>query len=281
MEFKETYLLAMREMAPKMFRDLCRHGRMDQHLQMKAVEASAMLKGLLAQQTSQGPAERQQAEEIVRATLIDFPEEAPDQDRLEPPDDLPGQGGDGRKPGEYQTLMSKVRTSLSSRALSGAFDKALQDIFPDVAHPLQVRPAPEPASVEFASQVNRILFTGYFDALEGVPGIILNQMRGKDPMLERIRPFYDRGLIRRPEDIQALVNADFDPQRAGLDRRVPAAGPAIEGEYAAVPDRPQLPAPDAPSAESNPMDDVARRLAELFEETPGYAARTLDPEVRS
>lgn len=107
----------MREQAPKMFMELRRHGRLDQHLQQKSLEAQEMCKGLLAQHKDPGPAERQQAEEIVRATLIEFPPERLPQDNQEPPHDLPDQGdGDGRKPGEYQTLMSRVRTTSSSPA---------------------------------------------------------------------------------------------------------------------------------------------------------------------
>jgi hypothetical protein len=74
-----------------------------------------MFTGLMARHQDPGPAERQQAEEIVRATLIEFPPESLPQDNQEPPDDLPGQNGDGLKPGEYQALMSRVRTTSSNR----------------------------------------------------------------------------------------------------------------------------------------------------------------------
>lgn len=93
MEFKTPYLLAMREQAPKMFQELVRSGKMDAHLQAKALEAKRMLQGLLAGAPKdedgrpQMEAERA-AEEVVRATLIEFPT-PPDPDRLEPPDDLP------------------------------------------------------------------------------------------------------------------------------------------------------------------------------------------------
>ena len=49
MEFKGTYLLAMREQAPKMFMELRRSGKLDQHLQEKSTEAHQMLRELLAQ----------------------------------------------------------------------------------------------------------------------------------------------------------------------------------------------------------------------------------------
>jgi hypothetical protein len=47
--FKGTYLLAMREQAPKMFMELRRSGKLDQHLQEKSTEAHQMLRELLAQ----------------------------------------------------------------------------------------------------------------------------------------------------------------------------------------------------------------------------------------
>ena len=115
MEFKEPYLLAMREQAPRMFQELRRHGRLDQHVQQKSREAHAMLRDLMKEHKAPGPAERHQAEEIVLATLIEFPAEQKPQDNLEPPDDLPGQEESGRRPGEYQTLMSRVRSESPSR----------------------------------------------------------------------------------------------------------------------------------------------------------------------
>lgn len=111
MDFTEPYLLAMREQAPKMFAELRRHGRMDQHLKLKGQEAQAMLQDLMSRYHNPGPAERQHAEEIVFATLIDFPQEKPPVENLEPPEDLEGQSESGRGPGEYQRLMAKVRAS--------------------------------------------------------------------------------------------------------------------------------------------------------------------------
>jgi len=109
MNFGEPYLLAMREQVPQMYMELRRHGRLDQHLKQKSLEAQAMFNGLLARHKNPGPAERQQAEEIVRTTLIEFPPEKPPQDNQEPPEDLPGQSESGRKPGEYQALMSSLQ----------------------------------------------------------------------------------------------------------------------------------------------------------------------------
>ena len=91
MEFKTPYVLAMREQAPKMFMEMRRAGTLEDHLQAKAMEADRMLKGLLAQapKDERGqalPAARQAAEEVVRATLIEFPD--PETTMREPPEDL-------------------------------------------------------------------------------------------------------------------------------------------------------------------------------------------------
>lgn len=93
MEFKIPYVMAMREQAPKMFMEMRRAGTLEQHLQDKSNQAHALLAEMLAN-APKGPhgqptmqAERE-AEEIVRATLIEFP--PPEKtDRPEPPDDLP------------------------------------------------------------------------------------------------------------------------------------------------------------------------------------------------
>ena len=94
MEFKEPYLLAMRDRAPKMFMQLRRSGMLDQHLDQMSGQAHEMLAQLLAQEPKGknglplNPAALREAEEIVRATLIEFPTPEKEQ-RLEPPDDLP------------------------------------------------------------------------------------------------------------------------------------------------------------------------------------------------
>lgn len=74
MNFTEPYRLAMREQDPKMFMELRRAGRLDQHLREKSEEAQAMFNNLLKNDPNPGLRERREAEEIVRATLIDFPE---------------------------------------------------------------------------------------------------------------------------------------------------------------------------------------------------------------
>jgi hypothetical protein len=78
MEFKLPYLLAMREQAPKMFNELRRSGQMDAHLQAKTEEAYRMLDELMEgiPRSKDGCvldlARQREAEEIVRATLIEF-----------------------------------------------------------------------------------------------------------------------------------------------------------------------------------------------------------------
>ena len=83
MEFKEPYLRAMREQAPKMFNELRRTGAMDAHLQAKSAEAHRMLRDLTTgMETLPNGLVRdanvlRMAEEQVRATLIEFPNERP------------------------------------------------------------------------------------------------------------------------------------------------------------------------------------------------------------
>src|SRR6185503_1307477 len=94
MDFKAPYVHAMREQAPRMFNALVRSGGMDAHLQRKSHEAHQMLEELLAHVPKEAnglpknPQDLHRAEEIVRATLIEFPPQ-PDPERAEPPDDLP------------------------------------------------------------------------------------------------------------------------------------------------------------------------------------------------
>ena len=78
MEFKSPYVHAMRDQAPKMLNQLVRSGQIDSHLQEMSTKAHRMLKELTAgaPKDSGGVTEqpyRREAEEQVRATLIDFP----------------------------------------------------------------------------------------------------------------------------------------------------------------------------------------------------------------
>jgi hypothetical protein len=47
-EFKTPYVLAMGERAPKMFKALCKSGRLEEHLQEKSVEAHRLFAQLTA-----------------------------------------------------------------------------------------------------------------------------------------------------------------------------------------------------------------------------------------
>lgn len=79
MEFKGSYLFAMRERAPKMFTGLCRSGELDRHLQAKTEEAHALLEQLLANEPKgvdglpKDPQALRLAEERVLGEMIDFP----------------------------------------------------------------------------------------------------------------------------------------------------------------------------------------------------------------
>ena len=103
MEFKLPYAQAMRQQAPQMFIQLCRANLLDKHLQQKSQEAHQMLDQLLgpvrARHGRVSMAQEREAEEIVRATMIDFPH-PPDPAMLEPPEDLP-----------HQTPASKASTT--------------------------------------------------------------------------------------------------------------------------------------------------------------------------
>ena len=85
MEFKEPYLLAMRDQAPKMFNQLRRTGAMNAHLKAKSAEARQMYDELakgkpkLPNGLVERASDRQQIEELVFAALIEFP-----QDQLDP-----------------------------------------------------------------------------------------------------------------------------------------------------------------------------------------------------
>lgn len=90
MEFKGPYLEAMRTQAPRLFNQLRRSGALDAHLQKKTAEAYRMLDEMLADEPKypdgmpKNPARLREAEEQVRATLIEFPTES----RADPNDPL-------------------------------------------------------------------------------------------------------------------------------------------------------------------------------------------------
>lgn len=83
MDFETPYLHAMRDRAPKMFNQLVRSGQMEEHLQEKSTEAHRMFEELTADAPKlpnglpRDPWGRE-AEEVVFATLIEFPSDSPD-----------------------------------------------------------------------------------------------------------------------------------------------------------------------------------------------------------
>ena len=93
MQFRIPFVLAMSEQDPGLMRELQRSNQLDKFVDQKCQEA--ML--LYHQLTANGPKDKygkptmqadQEAQEIVRATLIEFPKK-PDPSMLEPPNDLP------------------------------------------------------------------------------------------------------------------------------------------------------------------------------------------------
>lgn len=82
MEFKGPYLQAMRDQAPKMFNRLRRTGALNAHLKQKSQEAQRLFSDLtkdvpkLPSGYPQDP-EAREAEQLVFATLIEFPSEQP------------------------------------------------------------------------------------------------------------------------------------------------------------------------------------------------------------
>lgn len=79
MDFKGPYLEAMRDQAPAMFNRLNRTGALDKFVQDRSVEAHELYEKLTKGEarTQSGvvidPQARQNAEEQVRAVMLDFP----------------------------------------------------------------------------------------------------------------------------------------------------------------------------------------------------------------
>jgi hypothetical protein len=90
MDFKLTYLKAMREQAPQMFKELRQRGALEAHLSQKSKQAHSLYDQLTdgAEKLPNGvvrdPNARQAAEEQVFSTLLDFPTSLPDGPDLTP-----------------------------------------------------------------------------------------------------------------------------------------------------------------------------------------------------
>jgi hypothetical protein len=99
-EFKVPYLLAMRERDPKLFMELRRSGKLDQHLQEKTTEAHNLLDLLLSGHPNPSLPQRREAQEQVFATLISFPPRDDQKPEFPGPlDDLPSEGHRGGETG--------------------------------------------------------------------------------------------------------------------------------------------------------------------------------------
>jgi hypothetical protein len=99
-EFKTPYLLAMRERDPQLFNALRRNGEMNRHLQQKSEQAHQLLEEILKHDPKPSLPKMREAEEIVLATLIEFPADNEREPSQEPPQDLPTHPGQfGRRRG--------------------------------------------------------------------------------------------------------------------------------------------------------------------------------------
>ena len=82
--FNSSYLLAMREQAPRMFNQLRRTGALNAHVSAKAKEANVLFEELAAKLPKlpngglKSPSDQQQVQELVFATMIEFPLDDPE-----------------------------------------------------------------------------------------------------------------------------------------------------------------------------------------------------------
>ena len=82
--FNSSYLLAMREQAPQMFNRLSRTGALMAHVSAKAKEANVLFEELAAKMPKlpsgglESPSDQQQVQELVFATMIEFPLDDPE-----------------------------------------------------------------------------------------------------------------------------------------------------------------------------------------------------------
>lgn len=81
MQFKSTYLLAMRQQAPKMYRELLRSGEMEEFLDLMNAEAHKMYHQLTEHEPKlpngvvASPSANRDAERAILNALIEFPPE--------------------------------------------------------------------------------------------------------------------------------------------------------------------------------------------------------------
>jgi hypothetical protein len=85
MDFKAQYLQAMRDQALAMFKRLSKSGELETHAAEMSMEAGRMLRDLLAGSPKDKDGEptlcaRREAEEYLRAALLEFPSETTDEE---------------------------------------------------------------------------------------------------------------------------------------------------------------------------------------------------------
>lgn len=125
MDFKGPYLDRMISEDPKMFMDLRRSGRLDQHLAEKSRQAHKMLADLLSKEPKdsvglvKNPQAQASAEEIVRANMMDFPAPLPS-NLPEPPEDLGRRiaGSSGKTTGSSPAASKKPAAQPSRPAIT-------------------------------------------------------------------------------------------------------------------------------------------------------------------
>lgn len=152
--------------------------------------------------------------------------------------------------------------------------------------------APEPQIVNLNGMGNAMtggLYDGLFQALvEGrdtFAGV-------RDPVIARARPFFDAGVIRSPDDLQALVQAGWDAERAGLRAPEPVAASEPEPIGVTTPVAVEPIAEAAPAVERPAevttlpadIDSLARRFNEMVADGSAFtdeSRRVLSPEAEA
>lgn len=74
MEFRHPYMVAMQDQNPKLYRRLRDSGQLDHFVNLKAREASRLLREIMADKPKTLQAERE-AEEQVRSLMFEFPDD--------------------------------------------------------------------------------------------------------------------------------------------------------------------------------------------------------------
>lgn len=139
-----------------------------------------------------------------------------------------------------QFIPSEFTVTSSSAGVSALSDAPKK---PAKAAPMPsaARKTPKPAQPEgdisgalggFGKGMVDSLYGGLFDSLQkgkdtfaGVP----------DPALAKAKPFFEQGLLKSPDDLRRLVNAGYDPAKAGLAKAAPTPPAQAETSPQATP----------------------------------------------